>query len=82
MIVLYTFTTKEQELIRELKAMNNTYTYSSQYDEFRKKYTNELSDFIKEGLLYHSNPDSEYDYVRYTVSERGHRAFEFVSHLA
>jgi site-specific DNA-adenine methylase len=82
MIVLYTFTTKEQELIRELKTMKNSYNYSSIYDDFRKKYTNELSDFIKEGLLYHSNPDSEYDYVRYTVSERGHRAFESVNHLA
>ncbi len=81
MIVQYTFTAKEQELIRELKSMKNSYNYSSIYDEFRKKYKDELSDFIKEGLLYHSNPDSEYDYVRYTVSERGHRAFENINHL-
>jgi hypothetical protein len=81
MITLYTFTSKEQELIRELKAMNNTYTYSSQYDEFRKNYTKELSDFIDEGLLYHSNAGDEFSYIRYSVSQRGHKAFECVSHL-
>ena len=81
MLTTYTFTTKEQELIRELQSMNNTYNYSSTHDDFRKKYSDELSTFIKEGLLYHSNPDSEFGYIRYSVSQRGREAFEWINHL-
>lgn len=82
MLTTFTFTTKEKELIRELQSMNNTYNYSSTYDNFRHKYSDELSTFINEGFLYHSNPDSDGAYIRFSVSQRGHEAFKFINHIA
>lgn len=82
MLITYTFTTKEKELIRELQSMNNTYNYSSSYDEFRNKYSDELSAFMKEGLLYHANPDSDGAYIRFSVSQKGLEAFKYIEHIA
>ena len=60
----------------------NTYNYSSSYDEFRNKYSDELSAFIKEGLLYHANPDSDGAYIRFSVSQKGFETFKFIDHIA
>lgn len=82
MLITYTFTIKEKELIRELHSMNNSYDHSSTYDNFRNKYSDELSTFIKEGLLYHSNPDSDGAYIRLSVSQKGLEAFKFIDNIA
>jgi hypothetical protein len=78
MIVEYRFTEAEKELIKELESMNNTFNYSSDYDAFRRKYKEELSGFIEEGLLYHSNRNNEGAYIRYSVSEKGEIIFKLL----
>lgn len=75
MEVKHIFTETEKSLIKELSEMNNTYNYSSTYDAFRNKYKEEISDFIGNGLLYHSNSTSEGSYIRFSVSEKGLKLF-------
>lgn len=75
MEVKYIFTETEKSLIKELSKMNNTYNYSPAYDTFRNKYKEEISGFIDNGLLYHSNSGSEGAYIRFSVSEKGLKTF-------
>ena len=75
MEVKHIFTESEKSLIKELSKINNTYNYSRAYDDFRNKYNEEINGFIDNGLLYHSNPNSEGAYIRFSVSEKGLKAF-------
>jgi len=71
MKIEYTFSENEKKLIQELKKMGNTYNFSSNFDVFRATFKEEINDFIDNGLLYHSNAESEGSYVRYSVSSKG-----------
>lgn len=75
MEIKHIFTEREKSLIKELAEMNNTYNYSRDYDAFRNKYKQEISGFIENGLLYHSNSGSESAYIRFSISEKGLKAF-------
>ena len=76
MKIIYKFSPTEKCLISLLGKMRNTFTFSSQYDEFREKYKNEIVEFINAGLLYHSNLDDEGSYIRYSVSSKGLYVFD------
>lgn len=70
MKVIYEFTKKEKDLINELKAKGNTFNFSPENDNLRSKYKKEISTFIDEGILYHSNRGQDGAYIRYSVSEK------------
>jgi hypothetical protein len=71
MIITYKFTPREKALIKELKKKGNTFTYAREDDAFRNEYKEEISDFIEEGILYHSNRGYDGAYIRYSVTEKG-----------
>jgi hypothetical protein len=75
MEIKYIFSEKEKELINELSKMNNSFNYSSIYDAFRYKYEKEINEFKANGILYHSNSDSEGSWIRFSVSDKGLTAF-------
>jgi len=70
MNIIYEFTEEEKIFIEEFKSINLTFNYSGSFDDFRKKYKDEISDFIKNGLIYHSNRDSEGAYIRYSATAK------------
>jgi len=71
MKIEYTFSENEKKLIEELRKMGNTYNFSSNFDSFRSTFKKEINDFMNDGLLYHSNPESEGSYIRVSVSLKG-----------
>ena len=78
MKLIYIFTEKEQELIKNLACTDFSFTYSREFDELRKEYALEINSFREAGLIYHANRKDEGAYVRFSPTEKGFIIFDNV----